>query len=175
MPSSAPHADSDGLRLPDGSYIILQSGNNGSSWVWRTRYGDDRPIEALTIILDQSTFSAAQEATALEKLRVDREMQNIAGLVSLTALYLAYEVARRSGVATLQRVGFVMVKGEIGALAIGALVIWLLAPSVLGEEFPAGGRLLAVILYAQLALFIGVFTLLFEEKSVTAPLAEPYT
>ena len=97
-----------------------------------------------------------------------------AGLVSLTALYLAYEVTRRSGVATIPRVGFVLLKGEIGALAIGAIVMRLLAPSVLGKEFPANGRLLAVILYAQLTLFIGVFSLLFEQKSVTGPLAERY-
>ena len=76
-PSSAPRADTDGLQLPDGSHIILCSQEHGSSWAWRTRYDDERPIEALTIVLDQSAFSVKQEAIALEKLRADRDVQNI--------------------------------------------------------------------------------------------------
>lgn len=100
-----------------------------------------------------------------------------AALMAGTFLYLVHGIRRATGL-TSARAGWarawaIWIRGELFALAGGFPVAWAVAP-ILDSGFAAGDLVPVVALYAQVALFVGVFTqLLFDDKPATAPLAAP--
>src|SRR5262249_2015801 len=90
-------------------------------------------------------------------------------------LYLG--IRRGPGVEPGCRAWLLLLKGEAFALGIGLILSFLLTPAFAREvAIPDGWvtRLTISFVYAQLALFIGIFTqLLFNERPSTAPLPPP--
>ncbi len=96
--------------------------------------------------------------------------------------YLAWGIERKTGVAARQRALALMLRGEGCALVVGALLTTIIAPIELDPSLDLTKSafwsipfwVLIVILYAQLALFFGIFVqLLFDDRPATAPLDAP--
>ncbi len=106
-------------------------------------------------------------------------------LVLFTYGYLVWGIGRKTGVAAWPRAWALWWRGMLVALLVAALLTWGIAPiefsdpSVnLTDSVPwlplVWIGILMVVLYAQLALFFGIFVqLLFEDRPTTAPLDAP--
>jgi hypothetical protein len=96
------------------------------------------------------------------------------GLPLFMVAYLAYEINRQTGVSAIPRAILLAIKGQIFALILGLIAVFLLGPFFLADIKPAptmGEWLMGAGLYAQFALAIGIFTqLIFDDRRTTDPL-----
>jgi hypothetical protein len=113
-----------------------------------------------------------------------------------TLVYLTAGIQRKTGigVGALTRAMYIWLYGQVAAMLMGGLLLWLIAPTIRYQDeylishfaaqtyrLPGTGWSLGVpegwllvMLYAQIALFFGVFIqLLFDEKPTTTPLDAP--
>jgi hypothetical protein len=147
--------------------------------------------------LQSDTWTILAELTTQQSpigLPIGRVVTIIFGAITL--IYLYGGIQRKTGIGfgrALKRAFLIWCPGQVAAVGIGLMLALLIAPIIQAEQnsqlltigymYTMPGsywkimlpvNIFLVVLYAQIALFIGVFVqLLFDEKSTTSPLGAP--